>query len=655
MCGIAGFYHYGNGRVADRDLLVAMRDRLTHRGPDDAGLYAEGPVGLSQRRLSIVDLSEAGRNPMANEDHTRWITFNGEVYNVLGRRDELEAKGHRFRSRTDTEMVLHLYEEYGDDFVLQLTGMFAFALWDGPRRRLLVVRDRMGKKPMYWRADGGTFAFGSELKALLADPTMPREVDPRALHAYLTLQYVPSPDSILKGVRKLPPGHLLVVTPDGVEERRWWAPPTGETVVQDDAAAADELRALLTTAVERRFMSDVPLGAFLSGGIDSSVVCALMAKRMDRPVKTFTIGFEGAPEDERAHAHAVARHLGAEHHEFMVKPDALSILPWLVWHMDEPLADSSTLPTWAVSEMARQHVTVVLSGDGGDETFAGYETYRSAAAYTRSDRVPAPLRRVAAGAVSALGAAVDPAWSRRFARLAQDPLERHLGFMSIAGEPEVSGVLAPALRASLAGDDPYARLRPHVAGLDPRDPQTLLHLDLTTYMTDDVLAKVDRMSMAHALEVRVPLLDTDVVEFASRLPYRQKFRDGTSKWLLKKVAADLLPPSILARGKQGFAVPLERWFGGRFDSFVAQTLSREAIVRRGLFDPDGVARLADRARGRAPGGIAGRPDVAAGRLLWAVLVFELWACAFLDGAGDVPAGTRPHLSGSEVTTTAGVA
>ncbi len=654
MCGIAGIYHFENGRAVDADLVLAMRDRLTHRGPDDAGLYAEGPVGLAQRRLSIVDLSEAGRNPMANEDRSRWITFNGEVYNVLSRRAELEAKGHRFRSHTDTEMVLHLYEEYGDDFVQQLTGMFAFALWDGPRKRLLVVRDRMGKKPLYWRADGGTFAFGSEMKALLADPTMPRAVDPHALHAYLTLQYVPSPDSILEGVRKLPPGHLLVVTPDGVEERRWWAPPTGEVVEQTDEAAGDELRALLTTAVERRFMSDVPLGAFLSGGIDSSVVCALMARQMDQPVKTFTIGFEGAPEDERVHARAVARHLGAEHHEFVVKPDALSILPWLVWHMDEPLADSSTLPTWAVSEMARQHVKVVLSGDGGDETFAGYETYRSAAAYTRSDRVPAPLRRAAAGAVGALGAAVDPAWARRFARLAQDPLERHLGFMSIAGAVDVAGVLSQALRAKLAGADPYARLRPHVAGLDPRDPQTLLHLDLTTYMTDDVLAKVDRMSMAHALEVRVPLLDTDVVEFASRLPYGQKFRDGTSKWLLKQVATDLLPPQILARGKQGFAVPLERWFGGRFDTFVAATLSREAIVKRGLFDPDGVAQVAARALGRAPGGANGRPDGAAGRLLWAILVFELWAGRFLDHAGVAPPGTRPCLTGAEVTTPAGV-
>ncbi len=654
MCGIAGIYHYANGRSVDHDLLLAMRDRLTHRGPDDAGLRIEGPIGLAQRRLSIVDLSEAGRNPLANEDDTRWITFNGEVYNVLARRSELEARGHRFRSRTDTEMVLHLYEEYGDEVVHELSGMFAFALWDGPRKRLLVVRDRMGKKPLYWRADGGSFAFASEMKALLADPTLSRTVDPRALQAYLTLQYVPSPDSILQGVRKLPPGHLLIVTPDGVEERRWWTPPTDEKIERTDASAAGELRGLLETAVERRFMSDVPLGAFLSGGIDSSIVCALMARRMDRPVKTFTIGFEGAPEDERAHARIVARHLGAEHHEFVVRPDALSILPWLVWHMDEPLADSSTLPTWAVSEMARQHVTVVLSGDGGDETFAGYETYRSAAAYTRADRIPAPLRKLASGAAAALGSAVNPAWARRFVRLAQDPLERYLSFVAIAGPAEVAGVLAPDVRASLAAADPFARLRPHVAGLDPRDPQTLLHLDLTTYMTDDVLAKVDRMSMAHALEVRVPLLDTDVVEFASRLPYGQKFRDGTSKWLLKRVAADLLPPSILARGKQGFAVPLERWFGGRFDSFVDATLSRDAIVRRGLFDPDGVARLTQRALGRAPGGRPGRPDHVAGRLLWALIVFELWAGRFLDHAGVAPPGTRPRLTGAEVTTPAGV-
>ena len=643
MCGIAGIYHYGNGRAVDRDLLLGMRDRLTHRGPDDAGMRVEGPIGLAHRRLSIVDLSVAGRNPILSEDETRWIVLNGEVYDVLARRAELEAKGHRFRSRTDTEVILHLYEESGVEVVHEMNGMFAFALWDGPRRRLLVVRDRMGKKPLYWRADGGTFAFASEIKALLADPAAPRAVDPRALHAYLTLQYVPSPDSILAGVRKLPPGHLLIVTPDGVEERRWWAPPAGECVERGDAEAEEELRTLLASAVERRFMSDVPLGAFLSGGIDSSVVCALMARQMDRPVKTFTIGFEGAPEDERVHARVVARHLGAEHHEFVVRPDALSILPWLVWHMDEPLADPSTLPTWAVSEMARQHVTVVLSGDGGDETFAGYETYRMAAAYARVDRIPGSLRAAAAGAVEALAHAGvgREGWARRFVRLGQDPVERHLGVMAIAAPGDVTAVLAPVVRAALAADDPFARLRPHVAGLDRCAPQTLLHLDLSTYMTDDVLAKVDRMSMAHALEVRSPLLDTRVVEFAARLPYRLKWRAGTSKWLLKKVAADLLPPAIMARGKQGFAVPLEHWFGGRFDAFVADTLSTAALARRGLFDPEGVTRLIGRARGA---------DRSAGRLLWAVLVFELGARAVLDGAGDAPPGARPTLAAREETT-----
>ncbi len=638
MCGIAGIYHFGNGKAADRDLVLAMRDRLTHRGPDDAGLLLDGPIGLGHRRLSIVDLSEAGRNPIPNEDASLQVMLNGEIYNVLERRAEFAARGHTMRSRTDTEMLLHLYEERGPDLVHELRGMFAFALWDAPRRRLLIARDRVGKKPLYWRADGGTFAFGSELKALLADPAMPREVDPVALQEYLTLQYVPSPHTILAGVRRLPPGSLLLVTPDGVEERRWWSPPVGETLAMGDEEAAAELRATLEEAVRLRFMSDVPLGAFLSGGIDSSLVCALMARQMDRPVKTFTIGFEDAPEDETVHARAVARHIGAEHHEFVVRPDAVSILPWLVWHLDEPLADPSALPTWAVSEMARQHVTVVLSGDGGDETFAGYETYRLGAKYRRIDWIPGPLR-ASVGALARTGL-VGGNWARRLDRLGQDPVERHLTLMTIAG-PAVSAVLAPDLRGRLAAHDALAGLRAHVADLNPRDPQTLLHLDLVTYMTDDVLAKVDRMSMAHALEVRVPLLDTNVVEFASRLPFDLKWRNGISKWLLKEVARDLLPPAILARGKQGFAVPVERWFRGEFGSFVATTLSRAAIERRGLFDADAVARLVTLAT------TPGARDRYAGRLVWALLVFELWARAFLDGPGDPPPGPRPTLVGHE--------
>lgn len=638
MCGIAGLYHFGNDQSADRDLVIRMRDRLTHRGPDDAGVFVEGPVGISQRRLSIVDLSEAGRNPIPNEDGSLQIVFNGEVYNVLARRDEFMARGHTMRSHTDSEMLLHMYEEQGVGMVHELRGMFAFALWDAPRRRLLIARDRVGKKPLYWRADGGTFAFGSELKALLADPSMPRVIDPVALQEYLTLQYVPSPHTIFAGVRRLPPGSLLLVTPDGVEERRWWLPPTDGPRAIGDEEAVDELRATLEEAVRLRFMSDVPLGAFLSGGIDSSVVCALMARQMDRPVKTFTIGFENAPEDETAHARTVAAHIGAEHHEYVVRPDALAILPWLAWHMDEPLADPSVLPTWAVSEMARQHVTVVLSGDGGDETFAGYETYRMGARYRQTDWIPTPVR-ASVGALAGTGVVGDN-WARRLARLGQDPVERHLTVMAIP-RSAVTAVLSPELRARLAAHDPVALLREHVATLDPRDPQTLLHLDLSTYMTDDVLAKVDRMSMAHSLEVRVPLLDTKVVEFTSRLPYDLKWRGGTSKWLLKKVARDLLPPAIIARGKQGFAMPVERWFSGRFAAFVAETLSRPTMARRGLFDPDVVAGLV--ARAVAPG----VRDRYAGRLVWSLLIFELWAQAFLDRPGDAPAGPRPSLIGHE--------
>ncbi|MEP7028048.1 MAG: asparagine synthase (glutamine-hydrolyzing), partial [Candidatus Eisenbacteria bacterium] len=614
-------------------LLASMTDLLTHRGPDDSGLYISGPIGLGQRRLSIVDLSPAGRNPMPNEDDTIWLTFNGELYNVLDRRDELAAKGHRFRSHTDTEVLVHLYEEYGFDVVHELRGMFAFAIWDAPRRTLLVVRDRLGIKPLYWRSHNGTFAFASEMKALLADPACPRTVDPRALEDYLALQYVPSPGSMIEGIHKLSPGHMLIVTPQGVEERRYWTPPVGETTELSFDDAAAELRRLLEESVRLRFMSDVPFGAFLSGGIDSSIVCALMARLMDPPVKTFTIGFKGAPEDESVYARQVAQHLGAEHHEFVVEPDALAILPSLVWHLDEPLADTSTLPTWAVSEMARQHVKVVLSGDGGDETFAGYETYRLAQAYARVDRLPAGLRRMAASA----GGRAPGKWASRFERLGLDAIERHVRVMAIADRATYAPLLAGDFRAAANGHDPLAALRAHAGGFAPSDLRALLHLDLTTYMTDDVLAKVDRMSMAHALEVRVPLLDHKLVEFASTLPFDFKLRGGVSKALLKHAVRDLLPASILGRGKQGFAVPLKHWFGDRFQTVLGDVLSPASIRNRGMFDERAVAGLIARATAPAP-------DARAGRLMWALIVFEMWARSFLDRVPEIPAKAPPLVA-----------
>jgi asparagine synthetase B (glutamine-hydrolysing) len=399
---------------------------------------------------------------------------------------------------------------------------------------------------------------------------------------------VPSPDSILAGVHKLEPGHLLLVTPEGVTVRRYWAPPRAETLALSVDDATAELRRLLEESVRLRFMSDVPFGAFLSGGIDSSIVCALMARQMDRPVKTFTIGFEGAPEDETVHARAVAKHIGAEHHEFVVTTDALAILPSLVWHMDEPLADPSILPTWAVSEMARTHVTVALSGDGGDETFAGYETYRLAQLYARLDRLPDGLKAFArARAGSGLASANFRAGCSRGPGCARTPSGRH---GDRAAEAAVMDVLAPAVKGALGTTDPLARARTHIARLDAADPRALLELDLVTYMTDDVLAKVDRMSMAHALEVRVPLLDHKLVEFVSRCRSNTN-AGGVSKWLLKRATQDLLPPHILARGKQGFAVPLQRWFGGRFDGIVDETLSAERRGATRHVRPDGVARL----------------------------------------------------------------
>jgi asparagine synthase (glutamine-hydrolysing) len=621
MCGIAGVYHYRGG-VPDRTLLERQTAALAHRGPDDGDVWIEGPVGFGHRRLAIVDLSPGGHQPMANEDGSLTVTYNGELYGWPELREELAGRGHRFRGASDTEALLHLYEERGVELFDRLRGMFAFGLWDRPRARLLLARDRLGIKPLYWHDDGRRLAFASELKALMLDPAVPREVDPGAVADYLTFQYVPQPATILRGVAKLPQGHRLICDPrEGTRVEPYWSLPVGApaAVAAEDPAA--RLRELLAEAVRIRMVADVPVGAFLSGGIDSSVVVAFMARASSRPVCTFSIGFEDAGVSELDHARRVARHLGTDHHEHVVRPHALEDLPRMVWGMDEPFADASMIPTFYVSEMARRHVTVALSGDGGDEAYAGYATYRWALRNRVADRIPASARALLRATGRALGR--DAGLGRRLHRAGLGTLGRHLEGMAVVPPHALPGLLGPALRGAVDGRDPFAAARALHAGAarSVGDVPALLHLDALTYMADDVLAKVDRMSMQHALEVRVPLLDHRVIEHVAALPFGLKLRGRTTKWILREAARDLLPAETLARGKQGFGVPLDAWFGRGFGRLAREVLLDPRCRARGWLDPRGVERLI--------AGTGADPDKRT-RRIWALVCLELWAQCFLD-------------------------
>jgi asparagine synthase (glutamine-hydrolysing) len=518
-------------------------------------------------------------------------------------------------------MLVHLWEEKGPELVHDLRGMFTFALYDTSRRTLLLARDRAGKKPLYWHDDGRRIVFASELKALLADPSVPRDVDPAAIADYLTFQYVPAPGCILRGIRKLPAGHRLVCDGSGPRVERYWELPfeTDRTIGEADAVAG--LRERLRDAVRVRLMSDVPLGAFLSGGIDSSAVVALMTQVSSARVKTYSIGFEEEDYSELAHARAVAEHLGTEHHELVVRPRALELLPRLVWGLDEPFADASMVPTFHVSEMARSHVTVALSGDGGDEAFAGYTTYAWARSYARVDALPRALRRLAAW--PAAGLPPDHAIGRRLRRAGMSVVERHLEVMSHFPPCALRSLLTPALREATAGHDPWAASRAlHArAARGLGEVAALPALDALTYMTDDVLVKVDRTSMMNSLETRAPLLDHHVLEWVARLPFDYKLRGDVTKWALRECVRPLLPASILSRGKQGFGVPLQRWFDGSFGRLAREVLLDARTRARGWLEPAAVQALL------AGGDL--RDELRAKRT-FTLVCLELWARTTLD-------------------------
>jgi len=625
MCGIAGILSL-QGRPVWPEELRAMCAALVHRGPDDEGYYLGDGVGLGMRRLSIIDL-ETGRQPVRNEDGSIVAVFNGEIYNFATLRADLERRGHVFRSATDTEVIVHLYEERGEGCVEEMRGMFAFALWDAPRRRLLLARDRLGIKPLYYAESGGRLLFGSELKALLQLPELPRDLNWRAVGHLFTSLSTPAAESILQGVRKLEPAHLLTASPGRAPRtKRYWevtfAPERGRSMED----FVDGLRERIEEAVRLHLASDVPLGAFLSGGLDSSSVVATMARVSSTPVRTFSIGFLEGEYDELRHARRVAEQFGTEHHDLILEADVLEILDDLAWHLDEPFGDPSAIPTYMVSKLASEHVTVALSGDGGDELFAGYDKYRVEARERGLESLPRPAR----AAVKALAACV-PEGVKGHNLLNHVALawpDRYLDASTLFTRAKQRKLFSPEAFALVSGHDPWKEAKELLARAGGHWLSALQHLDLNAYLPLDILTKVDRMSMAHSLEVRVPLLDHKVVEFAATVPPELNLRFG-AKSILKQAMRGILPDAIIDRPKHGFAIPLGSWFRGRLSGFVRDLLFSDSSRQRGIFDEAYVERLLRwHGRGR-------NLDFE----LWTLISFELWCRRVLDGRRQVTQGT----------------
>jgi asparagine synthase (glutamine-hydrolysing) len=626
MCGITGLVYHDRYRAVSQGELQRMCDALVHRGPDDEGFFRAGPVGLGVRRLSIIDLV-TGHQPITNEDGRIWVVLNGEIYNYLELRKDLEQKGHRFSTQTDTEAIVHAYEEYGEDCVNRFNGMFAFAIWDGHQERLLLARDRLGVKPLYYFVNERCLLFGSEPKALLQYPEMPKAINLEALDSYLTFEYIPAPLSIFQGVRKVLPGHLLVLQHGKVRGRRYWEL-TDARVHEREDELSHAFYDLLQDAVRLRLISDVPLGAFLSGGLDSSTIVCLMSEIMDRPVKTFSIGFDDPSYNELSYARAVAQYFGTEHYEATLHPDVVHLVTDLVCYLDEPLADVSIFPTYLVSQLARQHVTVALSGDGGDELFAGYDWYVAARLARVYQQLPAAMCRRwlqqvlgripptprKKGLINKLKRFVDGA--------ALPKALQHFRWNTYLSEANKCQLYTSELQAALTYQDPYARFRGYLHAFPTADRLwQQQYADINTFLVDDILMKVDRMSMVNSLEARTPFLDYRVVEFAMSMPSRLKLRGLQTKYLLKRCMATKLPREIVTRRKEGFSIPMKNWLQQELRPLMHDVLSPSRLKREGLFNPAWVERLITEH-------LQGTANHA--HQLWTLMLFEIWHDTYLS-------------------------
>jgi len=633
MCGIAGICQFDKQPIP-KELLQRMGDLIAHRGPDDEGFYNKDGVGLVNRRLAIIDLSPLGHQPMSNEDGSIWITFNGEIYNYLELRQELEKRGHQFRSHSDTEAIVHAYEEWGFDSVSHLRGMFAYAIWDSNQQQLFLARDRLGKKPLFYTQTPHAFVFGSELRCLLQHPEVTRSVNLDAIHAYFTRVYVPAPLTAFAGIYKLPAAHYMVVHKNETIVERYWHVDFGKKQQASEEEVCEQLWDLLQEATRIRLMSDVPLGALLSGGIDSSAVVGIMSQLTSEPVKTFSIRFDEQTYDETPYARKIAELFGTEHHEFNVRPDAISVLPELVWHYGEPFGDYSSLPSYYVSKMARQYVTVALSGDAGDENFAGYNRYRSAYYLDMYQKLPISMRKSAIPSLmSGLGRL--PGLANSMHRLetvarrgASSPASSYLYSYSFFTPESAAAIWAPEKLAIIDRDffvrDLESKLK-EFRGANSLD--RWLYLDLMSYLPDDINVKMDIASMANSLEVRAPFMDHKLVEFAAGLPAKMKRNGTTGKYILKKTLERLLPKDILYRPKHGFSVPVSEWLRGPLGDLLRQVLLDPATKARGYLQMRSVEKLI---REHEEG------TIDHGMRLWLLLNFELWQRTYIDELHQEP-------------------
>jgi asparagine synthase (glutamine-hydrolysing) len=622
MCGISGIFEFERREAFHHDVVHRMNETIIHRGPDDEGIYCGEGIGFGFRRLSIIDLA-GGHQPISNEDGRLWVMLNGEIYNYPELRRDLESRGHRFATHSDTETIVHLYEEYGEDCFRRLRGMFAIALWDSQERKLLLARDRVGKKPLFYSADSKRILFGSELKVLLAADGMPREIDREALCDYFSCGYIPAPKTIYRAARKVRPGHYLVASSGNIREVCYWDLSFAQVETRTEEEWSELLRHELCEATRVRLMSDVPLGAFLSGGVDSSAIVGTMSHLMKRPVTTCSIGFDEKEFNEAEYAREVATLFHSEHHEETVRPSALEIMDKLVWHYDEPFADSSAIPTYYVSKVARRHVTVALGGDGGDENFAGYRRYMLDCYENRlRSHVPQFLRSAVFGPLGRWYPAL--AWAPRVVRgratfqsLSRTSLEGYFNSISYFRPDEKSRLFTPEFQKSLGDYNSLDVFREHYNRADTDDLLSRIqYLDIKTYLTDDILAKVDRASMAVSLEVRAPLLDHHLMELAAHMPSSLKLCGRTGKYILKKTLSSILPQDIVDRKKQGFAIPLARWFRQELKSMAEEVLfgKPDGILDQGFLKKIWIQHQ--------------RMQYDRSPHLWAVLMFRKWKETF---------------------------
>ncbi len=627
MCGIVGIAN-ADSRAVSREVLEKMNSCIVHRGPDDDGFYVRENVGLAMRRLSIIDVAH-GKQPIHNQDKTKWIVFNGEIYNFQELRKDLEKQGDRFYTNSDTEVIVQLYDKYGADCVEHLRGMFAFAIWDETDKSLFIARDRIGKKPLLYSLQAnGDLIFGSEFRALLAHPCVSREVDYTAIDSYLSYYCVPAPQTAFKQIRKLEPAHWLRWKDGKIETKRYWQPNFSKKIKITEKEAEDETLRIVREATKMRLISEVPLGAFLSGGVDSSMIVALMAQESEKPVKTFSIGFEEEDFSELKYAKQVAEHVGAEHHEFIVKPDAFEILPTLVEHYGEPYADASAIAAYYVARETRRHVTVALNGDGGDENFAGYKRYFAMRWSEKYHLLPGFVREnLIEKAVSFLPASeIERSRTRhlkRFLKAASMPkVERYFNWVSGIDREMKHSIYTEDFRQTAANFDSAELLKNWFAkanGIGTVD--LLMFTDQMTYLPNDLLVKIDIASMANSLEARSPFLDHKVIEFAASLPETVKVRGVEMKYLLKKVASRVVPREVLYRRKMGFSVPITHWFRGHLKNFLREILLSEKSLKRGLVKPEAVKNLVEQHT-------TAKQDFT--QPLYTLLMLELWFQHFID-------------------------